>query len=200
MILAVFAEEAQWNEIKKDSDHISWVRLFSLTDIPVTIDAIFILKEIFEMDYTSTQKPIFVNAVACTLKEIDAPENVVRINGWKGFLARSDWEVSGMITEKVTAVFSLLNKKFTVVPDEPGFISARILAMIINEAWFAYGEKVSTKKEIDIAMKLGTNYPFGPFEWGEKIGEQNILALLQALNKINKKYLPAPLLLQKITQ
>ena len=36
------------------------------------------------------------------------------------------------------------------------------------------GENVSTRDEIDTAMKLGTNYPFGPFEWAEKIGLKNI--------------------------
>ncbi len=44
------------------------------------------------------------------------------------------------------------------------------MAMIINEAWHALAEEVSTKNEIDTAMKLGTNYPYGPFEWAEKIG------------------------------
>lgn len=199
MTLAVFADEEQWNEIKKDSIDVKWMRLYSLNNIPATIDAIFILANNFEIDYTGIQKPVFINAVSCTLKELNAPDTVVRINGWKGFLSRSEWEISGIITEKVKAVFSSLNKKFTVVPDEPGFIAARILALIINEAWFAFGENVSTKKEIDIAMKLGTNYPLGPFEWGEKIGEKNIVDLLRVLSKTNKKYLPAPLLQQKFT-
>ena len=200
MILGVFATEEQWDEIKKNSNEVEWVRLFSLSSIPVHIDAVFILAEVFEMDYSITQKIIFINAVTNTLKELNVPDNVVRINGWKGFLSRPDWEISGIITEKVKAIFSSLNKKLILVPDEPGFIAARILAMIINEAWFAFGENVSTKKEIDIAMKLGTNYPLGPFEWGEQIGEKNIFNLLQVLSKTNKKYLPAPLLLQKITK
>ena len=42
--------------------------------------------------------------------------------------------------------------------------------MIINEAYFTWEAGTSTKEEIDIAMKLGTGYPYGPFEWGEKIG------------------------------
>jgi 3-hydroxyacyl-CoA dehydrogenase len=42
--------------------------------------------------------------------------------------------------------------------------------MIINEAYFALEDNVSTKAETDIAMKLGTNYPYGPFEWGQLIG------------------------------
>ena len=49
-------------------------------------------------------------------------------------------------------------------PDIPGFISARVVSMIINEAYFALEEEVSSKEEIDTAMKLGTNYPYGPFD------------------------------------
>jgi 3-hydroxybutyryl-CoA dehydrogenase len=69
-----------------------------------------------------------------------------------------------------------------------------VLAMIINEAWFTLGENVSTKQEIDTAMKLGTNYPYGPFEWCNKIGIKNIYSLLKKLSENNARYKPAPLL------
>ena len=200
MKLAVFADDNQWNEIKNNVGDLEWIRLDSLMNIPLNMDALFILTDVIEMDYKTMQLPIFINEVTRTLKELKCAGNVVRINGWKGFLARQDWEVSGTITDNVRAIFQALNKKFIIVPDEPGFISARILAMIINEAWFALGENVSTKNDIDIAMKLGTNYPFGPFEWGEQIGEKNIFDLLIKLNMTDKKYLPAPLLKQKITE
>jgi 3-hydroxybutyryl-CoA dehydrogenase len=83
------------------------------------------------------------------------------------------------------------------VPDVPGFIAPRVVTMIINEAYFALAENVSTKTEIDLAMKLGTNYPFGPFEWAEKIGLKNIAELLGTLSRVNKRYEPAPLLLNE---
>jgi 3-hydroxybutyryl-CoA dehydrogenase len=66
--------------------------------------------------------------------------------------------------------------------------------MIINEAFFALGENVSTKEEIDLAMKSGTNYPYGPFEWSEKIGVENILNLLKKLSEKEERYFPAPTL------
>ena len=200
MRLAVFARDEQWDEIRKDFSNVEWIRLTSLIDIPDNIAGLFILSDIIEIDYTVTQAPIFINAVTNTLMNLKAPSHVVRINGWTGFLSRAEWEISGLITEKVIAVINFLFKKIIILPDEPGFISARILAMIINEAWFALGENISTKKEIDIAMKLGTNYPLGPFEWGEKIGEKNIFYLLQKLSEKSEKYLPAPLLQQKTTE
>ena len=66
--------------------------------------------------------------------------------------------------------------------------------MIINEAYFALESNISTKEEIDIAMKLGTNYPFGPFEWSKKIGLKKIYLLLNELSKQDKRYEPSTLL------
>ena len=51
---------------------------------------------------------------------------------------------------------------------------------------------MSTKKEIDTAMKLGTNYPYGPFEWCEKIGKERVYQLLNHLSKTDERYHPAP--------
>lgn len=200
MIIAVLANDEQWNEIKKGVTNADWLRLDSLKDIPANADAVFIVKEVVIMDYSTTEKTIFINAVSLTLKELNAPANVLRINGGNGFLSRPNREIAGIINEKAKTIFAVINKQFTVVPHESEFIAARILAMIINEAWFALGEEVSTKEEIDIAMKLGTNYPYGPFEWGELIGEKNIFTLLQKLSATNKRYSPAPLLQQKISK
>lgn len=68
--------------------------------------------------------------------------------------------------------------------------------MIINEAYFTLGESVSSENEIDIAMKLGTNYPYGPFEWARLIGLRNIHSLLEKLTQEDIRYLPAPRLLK----
>ena len=72
------------------------------------------------------------------------------------------------------------------------FIADKIIAMIINEAFFAFGDNVSSKDEIDVAMKLGTNYPYGPFEWAQKIGLDNIYNLLKKLNENSNRYAIAP--------
>jgi 3-hydroxybutyryl-CoA dehydrogenase len=66
--------------------------------------------------------------------------------------------------------------------------------MIVNEAYFAFGENISSETDIDTAMKLGTNYPFGPFEWAAKIGLQNIYDLLQTLAITDSRYECAPAL------
>ena len=45
-----------------------------------------------------------------------------------------------------------------------------------------------------VAEKLGTSYPFGPFEWGDRIGLRHIYTLLDTLGQKQNRYLPAPLL------
>ena len=46
-------------------------------------------------------------------------------------------------------------------------------------------------------MRLGTNYPYGPFEWSKKIGLKNIATLLTELSLTEKRYHPADLLLKE---
>ena len=69
--------------------------------------------------------------------------------------------------------------------------------MIINEAFFALEQSVSTQPDIDIALKLGTNYPMGPFEWAEKIGLQRVNELLEKLTLQSDIYKPSALLFEK---
>jgi len=140
-------------------------------------------------------KPVFVNAVITTLRQL--PEGFIRINGWSTFLKRPVVEAAAAddnMKIKTEEIFALFNKTPEWCPDTPGFISVRVIAMIINEAYFALQDEVSTKEEIDIAMKLGTNYPYGPFEWSKKIGLKNLYELLSTLAGTSSRYQPATLL------
>ena len=126
--------------------------------------------------------------------------NVYRINGWATFLSRQVWEIAGAASGAIESVFKALDIKINFVKDEPGFISARVIAMIINEAYFALEDNVSSKAEIDTAMKLGTNYPFGPFEWCNMIGAENIMALLQQLYLTDSRYKPSQFLIKEASE
>jgi 3-hydroxybutyryl-CoA dehydrogenase len=143
--------------------------------------------------------PVFINCVLTTTGELqhkfmsDKDWNIIRINGWPGFLERNIIEISNPSPEAI-AILDKLNWRYEITPDIPGFISARVISMIINEAFFALEEKVSTRDEIDTAMKLGTNYPYGPFEWASIIGLNNIYQLLTILAHQHSRYQPAALL------
>jgi 3-hydroxybutyryl-CoA dehydrogenase len=145
--------------------------------------------------------PVMVNAVVATLADIGRP--FIRINGWPGFLDRdihelvaNDRNVAGQIGE----FYAVLGHDCRLVDDIPGMITSRIIAAIINEAWYTWEAGVSTKEEIDTAMKLGTNYPYGPFEWGQRIGLARIVSLLNVLSVTNTRYKPANSLRQAVTE
>jgi 3-hydroxybutyryl-CoA dehydrogenase len=61
-------------------------------------------------------------------------------------------------------------------------ITGRVIALLVNEAASAVAEAVATPEAIDIAMRLGTNYPSGPLEWGERIGLGNVVRTLEGLH------------------
>ena len=146
------------------------------------------------------QSPIIViNSVIIPLKDIQ--QDFIRINAWNTFLKRPVIEAAATnpaLKTKAQELFLNLGRKTEWVADIKGFITPRVVASIINEAFFTLAEKVSTEEEIDIAMKSGTNYPYGPFEWSKQIGIQHIYALLAALSKEQGRYQPSALLKQKV--
>ena len=169
---------------------------YSLSDIDVYFDLLFTndperMAGLFRLK----GKPVFINSVNETLAQSD--KSFVRINAWPTMLSRKITEVAiaDPSNEKmVSDIFGELRWAFQLVPDVPGMITPRVISMIINEAYYALGQEVSTKQEIDIAMRLGTNYPLGPFEWGRKIGLKNIHSLLERLCLEEERYKPAELL------
>lgn len=66
--------------------------------------------------------------------------------------------------------------------DVPGLVVARTLAMLINEAADAVAQGVCSADGADAAMKLGVNYPQGPFQWLAQWSAAGVVALLDALD------------------
>jgi len=199
MKIFILANEQQKKELElinlSDKNTFTIASTFAENDYK-NFDAYFILDHFFDLrnfDFFEN-KPVIINEVIQTLADLNLPENFHRMNAWPGFLQREIWEVVSKTPEKIKDVFKVFNRKIFFVKDEPGFVSARVISMIVNEAFFALGENVSTKEEIDLAMKSGTNYPYGPFEWAEKIGVENILNLLEKLSEKEERYFPAPAL------
>lgn len=67
-------------------------------------------------------------------------------------------------------LFQALGKKVSVIGDVPGMIVARTVAMLIDLAADAVAKGVATAEDVDTAMRLGVNYPVGPFEWRRRLG------------------------------
>ncbi len=83
-----------------------------------------------------------------------------------------------------------------MIEDAPGLVVARTLAMLINEAADAVQQGVCTESGVDDAMKLGVNYPGGPFEWLSRWGIEPVITLLDHLDAYyrGERYRVSPLL------
>ena len=194
MKFAVLSDDTQWEILTEHKENMEWIRVNNFESLLSinNVDAYFNLMEnAAEENYTLFTKPTFINSVVKTLVEIKKNENTIRVNIWPGFIEKTLWEIAGNVNAEIALALKAIGKKIIEVNDIPGFVSARIIAMIINEAYFAKEDNVSTEAEIDIAMKLGTNYPFGPFEWAGIIGIKNVYDLLMVMTLEDEKYTPS---------
>jgi 3-hydroxybutyryl-CoA dehydrogenase len=155
--------------------------------------------------YSNTTTPVFINTCKLSLGELTRLSNhhstapVFGFSGLPTFLNRSLLEVcmidrGGEPTLK--EICGKLGTDYLVVEDRVGLVTPRVISMIINEAFYAVQEGTATREDIDLAMKLGTNYPYGPFEWSERIGITHVYELLDALyqDTHDERYKICPLL------
>ena len=130
------------------------------------------------------------------------PERIVGFATFYPFKDRKVIELTaGIRTEdseirNAQQLLKSIGKETVRVKDTPGLTFPRILSLIINEAARSLEEGVATAEEIDVAMRLGVNYPQGPLRWADQIGLDEVLAVLEGLQREtgDDRYRPAPLL------
>ncbi|MCQ5364853.1 3-hydroxyacyl-CoA dehydrogenase [Anoxybacillus salavatliensis] len=104
-------------------------------------------------------------------------------------------ETADETIEVIKEVAHQMGKETVVVNEFPGFVTSRISAMIGNEAFYMLQEGVASPEEIDKAIKLGLNFPMGPFELGDLVGLDVRLNNLKYLHEtLGEKFRPCPLL------
>jgi len=137
-------------------------------------------------------KNLWLHTLRCTitplLHRIPVPDqiHIAGINALPLFINSPLWEMyyASNSDEKIAEkILSPIGKKMLCIPEQMGMLSPRIIFMIINEAYYVVQEGVTTRADTDMAMKLGTNYPYGPFEWAEKLGIKNVYHTLLSLLK-----------------
>jgi 3-hydroxybutyryl-CoA dehydrogenase len=198
---------------KLDSVAIEWTVIDNLSFEKVNLSGFDV---IFDLNFDEHQnalsyyaplkgKPVVVSAakksLALSIHEYGKAVDCVLIgmNALPTFINRSLAEVSLNKTtdrELVEQVFSQLSWDVKIVNDRVGFITPRVILMIINEACYTVQEGTATMQDIDTSMKLGTNYPLGPFEWGDKIGIKHVYETLEAVyqDTHDERYKICPLL------
>jgi 3-hydroxybutyryl-CoA dehydrogenase len=100
-------------------------------------------------------------------------------------------------TLKVSLEFvQSLGKETVVVKDSPGFVTNRIITLVMNEAAKLLEENLASIEDIDKIEKLSHNWPMGPFELADLVGIDVLVDLLEGVYQQTgwERYKPAPLL------
>lgn len=89
-----------------------------------------------------------------------------------------------VVVDGVAASIITEARAVTVIKDSPGFVAQRIRAMIANLGCEMAQTGIAEPAEIDLAMKLGLNYPLGPLELAEHMGLETTFSILENLQMI----------------
>ncbi|KEO80982.1 3-hydroxyacyl-CoA dehydrogenase family protein [Tumebacillus flagellatus] len=152
------------------------------------------------------QTPLFVSAMSLSATEIASwcqhPERLIGFGFVPPLSGVQCLEMtvplqadSSFFAEKAAeSVLADLGREAEWVQDSAGLVLPRLVSVIINEAVTALVEGVANADDIDIAMKLGTNYPHGPLAWADRIGLDQVYATLQGVydEQQEDRYRPAP--------
>lgn len=97
-------------------------------------------------------------------------------------------------TRAAHAVLAAAGVPVTVLRDSPGFVAQRIVAMIVNIGASVAQQGIATPEDIDKAVKLGLNYPHGPLGFGDALGADKVLRVLEGLHRQygDPRYRPNP--------
>ena len=155
--------------------------------------------------YNDVSAPVFFNTSKISLLQLlnagalRSGNHRFGFAGLPSFLNREVLEVSLHRMDdrgKLETICGALGTAFQTVEDRVGLVTPRVICMIINEAYCTVEEGTASREDVDLAMKLGTNYPFGPFEWCRKIGIRHVYELLKAVyaDTQDERYAISPLL------
>jgi 3-hydroxybutyryl-CoA dehydrogenase len=219
MKILVIGNDVRINELKKkisDEHQVIYNNVHEevkmstneLRKIDLIIDLNFDNNPSHFENYAHLKKPVIVSSVKKQLAEtIFEYEGVIKcnligLNAIPTFLKRDIAEISlAYDNDKNTLdkVMKSLNWNYHLVKDRVGMVTPRIVFMIINEACFTLQEGTANIANIDLGMKLGTNYPMGPFEWADAAGIKNVYETLAAIYNDTKdeRYKICPLLKTK---
>ncbi|ABF41762.1 3-hydroxybutyryl-CoA dehydrogenase [Candidatus Koribacter versatilis Ellin345] len=108
-------------------------------------------------------------------------------------------ETSDETATAAVAVAQRMKREPILLRETPGAITARMQALISNEAFKMLGEGLASAEEIDRALQQGLGLPMGPIAEAEQYGLERRLRMMEYLHKtLGETYRPAPLLEQYV--
>jgi 3-hydroxybutyryl-CoA dehydrogenase len=207
------------NELASEEKDRIMSRITGVTDLSEVRDADMVIEAIIENlsikkqvfaeldNLCSDQAILATNTSSLSITEIASatkhPERVIGMHFFypvpsiKLVEVVKGIETSAPTVERTLEVVENMGKKCILVErDSPGFVVNRILAPMINEAIWVYGDGLASKEDIDLAMKLILDLPQGPLELADEMGLDSIYSVVLLLyNEFrDPKYRPHPLL------
>lgn len=88
------------------------------------------------------------------------------------------------VRDAAAAAITATGRAVTAIKDSPGFVAQRMSAMIANLGCYMAEVALATPDDIDLAMKLGLNYPLGPLELAADLEPRRCLQILDRLHAI----------------
>lgn len=194
MHLGVKGTPKQVQELTEKIGSSATITEFKITEIgayDIIFDLSFDIDKVFWDDYLEIQDTPIVLGTAGLQLEALLPEypilpgaTIVGMNTLPTFINRNLAEVCLLHPDDqliIETLFSKLNYTCSWVKSRVGLVTPRVVLMIINEAYYTVQEGTAAKEDIDLGMKLGTNYPKGPFQWAEDIGLDYVYHTLSAI-------------------
>lgn len=219
MIKASLAKFVEKEKIKQEEMNGALARLRTSTDIrDAARDADYAIEAVFER--AEVKLPIFAQLEeSCPKETILAsntsgipisllasatrrPEKVIGTHFMNPVPLMKGVEiVKSLLTSEDTLKVSLgfvqsLGKETVIVKDSPGFVTNRIVTLVMNEAAKLLEEDLASIEDIDKIERLSHNWPMGPFELADLVGIDVVVDLLEGIYQQTgwERYKPAPVL------
>ncbi|MDX2157162.1 MAG: 3-hydroxyacyl-CoA dehydrogenase [Hyphomicrobiaceae bacterium] len=102
--------------------------------------------------------------------------------------------------DRALAMMSADGQQAIAINDSPGFVAQRAVAALINVGCNVAQRGVGVPADIDKGAKLGLGYPYGPIEWGDRIGPGRVLFIMQRLHTFYQepRYRPSAWLKRRV--
>lgn len=197
MQILVIGNNLNWDELKQkfgpEHKYLFGELEEDIKELMKSADVVFDFhpeKSSIKARYSNFSNAVFLNTSLISLSELIDQSDFLQRDAFFGFCGLPTFVNRPVLEASVSArknvlqlenICSQLVTDFVCVEDRVGLVTPRVICMIINEAYCTLEEGIATKEDIDLAMKLGTNYPWGPFEWTKRIGIKQVIELLDAV-------------------